>query len=296
MAWVPAAIQGVGAVAGAVSGGKGGSSGIPKGIRRTANAGGRMLRGLENRPAEDSVAKFNPDQLAAFQATRDAQGMGAADMLGAQGTAQQLAGGITAEDIARFQSPYTSSVIDAALADIDNFRARRQLGANAEAEAAGAFGGDRQAVYRANIDGEYDRTMAGTVANLRNTGYQSAVSSALQNQQLRLTGNSQLMDMIERRRAAAYGDASALSEVGGQQFGREQAVLDNPLRVGQALMGSAGGAMGGGGGGAPSTNWMQGMVGGLQFGKDIYNAGNGVLWNRANPLALDNIPVSTFRY
>ena len=285
MGWVGPAIQLGGAVLGGLSGGKGGGgSTMPGFAKKAGKLGSQILRDAAQRPAEDSIAKFNPDQLQAFQMTRDAVGTGLDDMLGAQATAKRLSAGVTDEDIARFQSPYQSQVIDAALADIENMRATRQVGANAEAVAAGAFGGDRQGVYRAVLDGQYDRTGASTIAGLRDQGFRTAAGLAMDNNKLALAGNDQLMNMINNRRAALYGDAGAMSEIGGVQYGRDQAVLDNPVKMGSLLMSGASGAAGGGSA-QPGLNPLQGAIGGLQFGRDIYDIGKGIFggWGIGSP-------------
>jgi hypothetical protein len=279
MGWVGPAMQLGGAVLGGLSGGKSGGSGVPGYLRKTGKAGSNLLRDAAARPADQSIAQLTPDQLASYEAVRAAQGLGAQDMVGAQDTAKGLAGGIGAADVAKFYSPYQSDVIDAALADIEAMRGRRQNQATADAHAAGAFGGGREGVYRANIDGEYDRTSASTIANLRNTGFTNAAQLATQNHGLQVSGNQQLMDMIDARRQAAYGDAEALNAAGGQQFARAQSVLDYPITLGEKMMGvSSGAGAPAGGGGGGFTGALQGAIGGLQFGRDIYNAGKDIDW------------------
>lgn len=271
MAWVAPAMQVGGAVAGAIGGGKGGGGGMPRSIKKLLGAGSGILRQEANRDPATTQAAFNPDQQAAFGEIRAAQGFGQGDMATAQGRANSLAAnGITGADIQKFQDPYQQQVIDAAMRDIEQARGQRRLGANSEAEAAGAFGGDRNAVYNAVLDGEYDRTGANTIAGLRSNGFNAASGLAMQNAGLQMTGNDQLMNMINQRRQAMYGDAQALGGVGDLQQQRQQAILDYRTNMATKMLAGAGANSGysqpqGGG----ISGIMQGMLGGSQIGGQL---------------------------
>lgn len=262
-----------GAALGGISGAKseGGQARAPKWAKKQAKRGSNMLVDAAARPADQAIAGFNADQTAAFQGVRDAQGFGDAELAQAQDNAAALANGVTPEDIAQFYDPYQQDVINAAMADIENVRAKRSLGAKSEAEAAGAFGGDREAVYRASLDGEYDRTSASTVAGLRSTGYSNAANLAVGNQGFKIAGNAQLANMINQRRENRYTDAATLYGSGATQQAHEQSLLDYPITAGQMLQSGASQFYTGG---SPSTGGgidgaMQGILGGADFGKKI---------------------------
>lgn len=85
---------------------------------------------------------------------------------------------ITPEDIARYQSTYTTDVIDASMRDIGRQQeaALNQLGATAGR--AGAFGGSRHGISEAETRRAYGETAADTAARLREAGYTQALSAA----------------------------------------------------------------------------------------------------------------------
>ena len=86
---------------------------------------------------------------------------------------------------------------------------------------AGAFGGDRQAVTDALTNEAALRTTATSDANLRNSGYQSSVNSALQQANqvggFNVSGNQQLQSLINQRQLGNQQDISNLSAQGATQ-------------------------------------------------------------------------------
>lgn len=73
-----------------------------------------------------------------------------------------------------FMNPYQQEVIDATTADIG---AQRDLAANeqrADFARRGAFGDDRRGIAEAELGGQYDRTLATTLAGLRSRGFEQA--------------------------------------------------------------------------------------------------------------------------
>ena len=272
MTWANVARIG-GSVLGGISGGKGEKSGgIPGTTKKMIRLGRNLVNEARDRPIEESVAGFTPDQLQAFQQIRDAQGMGQNDLGMIQSRINdRAANGVTEADIQRFMNPYTREVIDATAADMEHARqlTRRQT-AN-EFEAAGAFGGDREAVYRGEVDAGYDRNFGTIAGSLRAAGYDSAVRNAMDNYGLQMSGDAQLQRLIEARRNAAYGDADALYNAGTAQQQLSQTEMDYILRLaGMYFSGAPGGqAQSTEGGGINGT--MQGIIGGAQTGSDIYD-------------------------
>lgn len=73
-----------------------------------------------------------------------------------------------------YMNPYQQEVIDATTADIN---AQRGLAANAQRSdlaGAGAFGDDRRGIMEAELQGQYDRTLATTLGGLRSRGFENA--------------------------------------------------------------------------------------------------------------------------
>lgn len=200
-----------------------------------------LASGLANQTAsltgDQMVAPLNADQLNGIQGIRNSQGMGQADYAGAMDTARGIStNGITDADISRFMNPYTDSVVNTTLADIDRQRQQQLAQITSQAEAAGAFGGDRAEVAKSLANQSFDQTAAQTAAQLRSAGYTQALNTATNNAGLRLTGNAQLQSLIDARRNAAQTDAANLINAGGLQQQNDQAKLDwLKQRVGVAL-------------------------------------------------------------
>lgn len=248
-----------------------------------------------NRTTEQAVAGFNPNQQSAFAQVQANQGLGYADMDAAIAAQKGLnAGGTYSDvDLAKYQNPYTSDVINASLADLDIYRGRNNAQIAAQAEAAGAWGGDRGVLAQSLNNESVDRAAASTIAGLRSQGFNTSAQLAqndasmrnnfnLSNLGLQMNGNAQLQSMIESRRAAANGDASNLLAIGNQQQGQTQAQMDWEIQRAKLMGDVASQSQGGGTSstqyyGAAPDRWastIQGLNTGLQFGKDIYGMFN----------------------
>lgn len=82
-------------------------------------------------------------------------------------------------DLSAYMNPYTQNVIDTSLADLSRARDVQRVVDNQAATRANAFGGSRQGVADSLTNDAYLRNVASTSANLRNAGYDKAVSAAI---------------------------------------------------------------------------------------------------------------------
>lgn len=271
MAWV----QIGGAAIGAISGSKGSKSsgGTPKFIRKQMKRGFGNLNAATSRPVGEAIAPQNADQLRAMDMVRGNIGLGSADIKSALDMARRAGGGVTSADIKSFFNPYEDAVVGSAVSDLTRSRDMNLLGINAQAEAAKAFGGDREAVAKALASEDYNRRIADTVGNLRYSGYAAATDSAFRNNEVLQRGSANLLDAVGAQRGAAGEDAAALGTVGDTQYAYDQSLLDYPLKMAMMEIEAAqgGGGMqaptGGGGGGVSGA--IAGAMGGLQFGQTI---------------------------
>lgn len=78
--------------------------------------------------------------------------------------------------IGAYMSPYTDSVVNTALSDIDRARQMAQVGNASAATQAGAFGGDRHAIVEAETNRAALDQAARTSAQLRSQGFDTAAS------------------------------------------------------------------------------------------------------------------------
>jgi hypothetical protein len=122
-------------------------------------------------------------------------------------------------EIAQYQNPYTSQVIDQSMMDIDRQRMLAQQGVNAQALSRGAYGGSRQAIAEAENNRNYADTFARTSAGLRAQGYESALNAAQQDRNSALQ-NYQMMNQ------SFLGNLQAQMQGGGLQQQLEQQRLD----------------------------------------------------------------------
>jgi hypothetical protein len=90
-------------------------------------------------------------------------------------TAQKL----STTDLSPYMNPYTDSVVNSSLSDLERQRQRQQVADNQTATAAHTFGGTRQAVRDSLTTDDYLRNVASTTANLRSNAFDSARSAAL---------------------------------------------------------------------------------------------------------------------
>jgi hypothetical protein len=134
---------------------------------------------MPQRPAF-TVAGMSPIQQAAI--ARGQQGIGAYvpyTTAAGQGynAAQQM---LSPEAIQQYMSPYQQNVIDAAMMNIQRQGDIAQQNMQSQAVRAGAFGGSREGVQRANLARGLAETQQSTMANLLSQNYNQASQRALQ--------------------------------------------------------------------------------------------------------------------
>lgn len=99
-------------------------------------------------------------------------------------TAQQVQGqtvgaqSLARTDLTPYQNQYTTGVVDAALGDLDRARQMTQNQNAASAVSAGAYGGSRDALVRAETNRAFADQAAKTAVNLRSQGFQNAQQQA----------------------------------------------------------------------------------------------------------------------
>lgn len=126
------------------------------------------------------VAGLSPIQQAAI--ARGQQGIGSFvpyTTAAGQGynAAQEM---LSPEAIQQYMSPYQQQVIDAAMMNIQRQGDIAQQNMQSQAVRAGAFGGSREGVQRANLARGLAETQQSTIANLLNQNYNQASQRALQ--------------------------------------------------------------------------------------------------------------------
>lgn len=196
-----------------------------------------QARTLYNTPYQpytgEGIAGLTPDQLAAFQGTRDTQGayQPYLDIAGIQqlqaGAGYQ--GGITQPELDTFMNPYQQGVIDITKrnAQTDTDTALAQL--RSKQAGAGSYGGSRGALLESqmmqdNFRNQNDIQMTGSAAN-----YNQALQAVMANRQGLMSSASGLAILAGQGQAYNYRDIGAMSAQGDQQQQLQQA-MDNYSR------------------------------------------------------------------
>lgn len=144
------------------------------------------FQGLNFNPMMVQAQGYNAQQMTPQEMQRAQQGYDAASMRSAGGyNPATVQGGSYASqslantDMGNYMNPYTQNVIDTSLQDIDRARQMQGNQADAQATAAGAFGGSRQALMQSENNRNFLDQSARTASQLRNQGYQNAQQMAL---------------------------------------------------------------------------------------------------------------------
>jgi Arc/MetJ-type ribon-helix-helix transcriptional regulator len=171
------------------------------------------LKGLD-------VSKIYGPQYVAGQGALAQQAQGLAGGLGSYQPYLQAAQAATGpQAYQQFMSPYQQDVINTTLGQYDIQAQKNLPGLAAQAIGAGAYGGGREGVQRAEYQNQSDLNRALLQAQLQQQNYGQAQSLAGQqyNQQMQLAGQSQ---------GLASQQIAGLSALGQQQQAQSQAELE----------------------------------------------------------------------
>ena len=119
----------------------------------------------------------------------------------------------------QFMSPYQQDVIDTTLAEFDIQAKKGAQGTAAEAIAAGAFGGGREGVQRAEYGAASDRNRAATQAKLLQEGFGTAQNLAAQ-------AFNQQRNLASLQPSLAASNIQNLGAAGTSNLAYQQALLD----------------------------------------------------------------------
>lgn len=153
------------------------------------------------------VAEFTPEQTALLQ--QMTQPGGAAG--GVYNDIISRAGQTYEADINRWMNPYTQSVVDPAVAQMQRGFERDVNALKGNAISAGAFGGDRAGIAESVLRSQQGEQRNKFVADLMRQGYDSASANALAEMQARNAAQSQSLN-------AMMGAAQSLQQGYGQAF------------------------------------------------------------------------------
>ena len=169
------------------------------------------------------------------QAIGQAGGLGAYEPFLQQAGTQAAQAGqfVGPQAYQQFMSPYQQDIIDTTLSEFDRQAQRGITSIADQAIAAGAFGGGREGVQRAEYMASSDRNRAALQAQLLGQAFGQAQQAAAQSfgqQQALATQQQQLAQLAP---SLAGQQISALTTLGGLQQAQEQAGLSAQQQLAQ---------------------------------------------------------------
>jgi muramidase (phage lysozyme) len=206
---------------------------IPPEVLARYNAVNARAESVAQQPFQpysgEFVAPLNPVQTAGINATSQASQL-AQPYYGA-GAGLTLAGAqdvgpLTQGQIGYYQNPYTQAVVNPTVAALGQQFGQQNAAQQAQAIKAGAFGGERAGLQRAQLAGQQALTAGQAIAPLYQQGYQQAVQTAGQQQGVvaqdlarRLQAGQQIAGLGTGAQQAALQGAQA--QIGAGTLGQQ---------------------------------------------------------------------------
>jgi hypothetical protein len=185
---------------------------------------------------QGGVAGFAPLQQQAFAAAPTAIQAGQPALTTAQTTATDVAQTPATSMISQYMNPYTQSVVEEI-----NRLGQRQFqeslapGATAGAVGSGQFGSTRGMQVYGNVARDVNRDILGRQATALQTGFDSALKAAQNQQALGIQSAQTLGNIGQQQYTQGTGGLNVLSGLGAQQQALEQARLNYPMTAQQNL-------------------------------------------------------------
>ena len=181
------------------------------------------LMDIARSAAEKPLYANVPDVRVAGLSGLEQQGIGQAGITGVGAPTTQAGIGSVLQaqagpNISQFYNPYQSYVLD----EINRQADIAQNKLSAQAVGAGAFGGGREGVQRA----EQERARLAAVGEAQRSGFNTALGAAQQQQQFGLQAGQQLGQLGVQQQAMSQADINQLMSSGGLQRQLTQQALD----------------------------------------------------------------------
>ena len=181
------------------------------------------LMDIARSAAEKPLYANVPDVRVAGLSGLEQQGIGQAGTTGVGAPTTQAGIGSILQaqqgpNISQFYNPYQSYVLD----EINRQAAMAQNQLAGQAVQAGAFGGGREGVQRA----EQERARLAAVGEAQRSGFNTALGAAQQQQQVGLQAGQQLGQLGVQQQAMSQADINQLMASGGLQRQLTQQALD----------------------------------------------------------------------
>jgi hypothetical protein len=145
-------------------------------------------------------------------------------------TLQDASQGVSASDISQFYNPYEQDVVDemgrqSAL----NVQQSMLPALRAAFAGQGAFGSQRFANATGQAMGNVQADLFGNQAKLRSEGYKSALDAALRDRGYDIQAGQSLGALGQQESQAGVSGVKALGDIGTQELGYDQSLIEAPL-------------------------------------------------------------------
>lgn len=172
------------------------------------------------------IADFTPDQLQAFQMTRDRAGISPGMAMRGFDTANKGIQALTQADLDRYMNPYQKAVTQQQLDEHYRKSDQEMAGLRDQAQKVGAFGGSRLGV----AESMQRRNTSQLADQIVNAGASQSFNTALNQfntqKQRELTGAGTMADISKQYAGNTAADINSLLATGGQQQGLGQQNLN----------------------------------------------------------------------
>ena len=143
---------------------------------------------------------------------------------------QDASRGVSAADISNFYNPFEQSVVnEMGRQSQQNVQQGMMPALRAAFAGQGAFGSQRYANAMGQAMGDVQSDLFGNQAKLRSEGYKSALDAALRDRGYDIQAGQALGTLGQQEAAAAQSSTKALGDIGTQELGYNQSVIDAPL-------------------------------------------------------------------
>jgi len=133
----------------------------------------------------------------------------------------------------QYMSPYQQAVIDTSLREYDIQSQKGLPTLAAQAIAAGAYGGGREGVQRAEYQSMSDRNRAALLAQLQQQGYGQAQQAAQQNYLNQLNLGQAAMGLGQQTQGLLGTQIAGLQTLGAGETSQQQAILEAQRQLAQ---------------------------------------------------------------
>jgi len=209
------------------------------------------LATAQNMAAQSSQANLQPATAAIAQgiggltqAQQLALGSGAANYGGSQGLMLNASQQYNPASVQDFMNPYRQQVIDETMKQINRQADIAAQGQAAQAVKAGAFGGEREGVQRAEMARNVMDQKANTIANLLAQGYSQAQANSMatfeQQQQRQMQAGQNVGQQATQQAQLGQGAAGLYGNLAQNQVGAGQGLGQLGVQQAQLGQGAAG--------------------------------------------------------